>query len=88
MARSWTRAALSAQLGDGAIAHRTPEPMPGILSRAEYWRERAAEARAVADNVVDDGARSAMLQVAAGYDAMAMHKENLDAIAAKKLGLC
>ena len=41
----------------------------------EYWRERADEARALADDMVDEEARLAMLAVAQSYEKIAVRAE-------------
>jgi len=46
-----------------------------LPQNAEHWRERAAEARAVAATLNDPIARAQMLAVAAGYDRMAIRAE-------------
>jgi hypothetical protein len=42
------------------------------LRSAEYWRSRATEARAKADQMRDHDARNTMLGIAHSYDLMAM----------------
>ena len=49
--------------------------MPASIHNPEHWRERAAEARAVADGLADAEARKAMLKIAADYEKLAMRAE-------------
>lgn len=44
-------------------------------SSPEYWRGRAAEARAIADQLDDPEARAAMIAVAEGYEKIAARYE-------------
>jgi hypothetical protein len=45
-------------------------------SRSEqYWRDRAEEARAVAETMTDRQAKRAMLQIAQGYERLAERTE-------------
>jgi hypothetical protein len=55
--------------------------MPRRQSTAEHWRERAEEARSIAETMRDEGARKAMFQVADGYEAMAERVEKREALA-------
>ena len=43
--------------------------------RAAYFRERAAEARAMAEKMSDYGARKTMMEAADLWDGMARHEE-------------
>jgi hypothetical protein len=47
------------------------QPPSTIIYDVQHWRDRAEEARAMADNLADPTAREAMLQVATGYDQLA-----------------
>jgi len=47
------------------------QPPWTIIYDAQHWRDRAEEARAMADYLGDPTAREAMLQVAVGYDQLA-----------------
>jgi hypothetical protein len=40
------------------------------------WRHRAEEARAMADDIRDPGARQTMCRIAEAYDQMAIHAES------------
>ena len=40
---------------------------------AEYWLAQAADARALADEMEDDDAKSLMLMIVAGYEQLAAH---------------
>jgi hypothetical protein len=51
------------------------EPMSSILEIPGYWRSRAAQSRAAADEMEYPGARHSMLGIAAGYDHMALRAE-------------
>ena len=58
----------------------TAEPVSSILVSsileiAGYWRGRAAQSRATADEMEYPGARRAMLGIAAGYEHMARRAE-------------
>ena len=46
-----------------------------VLNDPEHWRQRAEEARAMAEAVGDSGARKTMMGVAAAYDEMAKKAE-------------
>lgn len=43
------------------------------LHDAEHWRNRAEEARVLADTLTDPKAKATMLEIAIGYDTMAEH---------------
>jgi len=47
------------------------QPLPPIVYDIKHWRDRADEARQMADQIADAAAKDAMLQVAAGYDRLA-----------------
>jgi hypothetical protein len=49
------------------------------LNSPEYWRARAEESRAAADQMKDPGARETMLGIAKGFDDMAARIERLRA---------
>ena len=49
--------------------------MPSVFGTAKHWRERAEEARAMADEMTDPQAKAAMRTVAENYDRMAKHAE-------------
>lgn len=54
--------------------------MPEQLG-ADHWRERAKEARRLADQMADEEARSTMLKIAADYEKLAMraaHRRLID----------
>lgn len=51
------------------------EPMSSILEVPGYWRSRAAQSRATADEMEYPGAKCAMLGIAAGYDHLALRAE-------------
>jgi hypothetical protein len=55
--------------------------MSGVagLRSADYWRDRAMEARAKADQMHDRDARNTMLGIAHSYDLMAMRAADRDA---------
>jgi hypothetical protein len=42
-----------------------------LYSDPEHWRERAAEARALADKMTDAVGRQAMIEIAEKYDRLA-----------------
>jgi hypothetical protein len=44
-----------------------------MRSDPEYWRNRADEARAVAGQFEDEGAKRIMLEIAESYDRLARH---------------
>lgn len=45
------------------------------LEDAKYWRKRAQEARAIADNPVDRGAKYLEQEIARGYELLAKFSE-------------
>lgn len=47
------------------------QPLPPIVYDIKHWRDRADEARQMADHITDPAAKDAMLQVADGYDRLA-----------------
>ncbi|HWI27037.1 MAG TPA: hypothetical protein VN668_08700 [Stellaceae bacterium] len=50
--------------------------MPGQLG-AEYWRERAEEARAQADQLQDPDSRKTLLEIAENYEQLAEQAERM-----------
>jgi len=50
------------------------------LPRANYWRQRAEEARTRADGLRDPEAKAAMVNVADMYDAMANRAEERERV--------
>ena len=44
---------------------------PPIIYDARHWRDRAEEARRMAEQIQDPAAQDAMLHVAAGYERLA-----------------
>jgi hypothetical protein len=46
-----------------------------VLNDPAHWRQRAEEARAMAEVISDPGAKQTMLRVAAGYEEMARKAE-------------
>jgi hypothetical protein len=47
-------------------------PVPQAISNdPQHWRKRAAEARAMADQIADPVAKRAMLETAKGYERLA-----------------
>lgn len=51
------------------------EPMSSILEIPGYWRSRAEQSRATADEMEYPGAKRSMLGIAAGYDHLALRAE-------------
>jgi hypothetical protein len=49
--------------------------MPTKYGTPEHWRDRAAEARAQAEQMSDEAARQAMLSVAESYEQIAKRAE-------------
>jgi hypothetical protein len=49
--------------------------MPNAFGSPEHWRHRAAEARAMAEQIIDEQARKAMLDVAESYEKVAQRAE-------------
>lgn len=49
--------------------------MPGQFGTPAHWRERAEEARAMAEDMTDAAARRAMLAVAENYEKIAARAE-------------
>jgi len=52
--------------------------------RAEHWRRRAAECRAVAENLSSPSARLTMLETAAAYEVMAKRAEDRATLAERQ----
>ena len=50
--------------------------MQSVSDSAERWRKLAEEARAVADQLTDPGAKQIMLTIAAGYERLARRAED------------
>jgi hypothetical protein len=48
---------------------------PGLLNNAEHWRERAEEARSVAEALHDPVAKHMMLGIAEPYEKLAQRAE-------------
>jgi len=48
---------------------------PGIIDDPKHWRQRAIEARALADGLSDEISRRMMLQIADDYDKLAERAE-------------
>lgn len=49
--------------------------MPTAFGTPEHWRERAEEARTVADGIIDPEAKRSMLEIAAHYEYIAKRAE-------------
>jgi hypothetical protein len=49
--------------------------MPGLLNNAKHWRERAEEARSVAEGLHDPVAKRMMLGIAETYEMLAQRAE-------------
>lgn len=47
--------------------------MTRILNEPEHWRQRAAEARAIAEQMSSPEAKATMLRIVEGYDKMEQH---------------
>jgi hypothetical protein len=47
--------------------------MPLLYNDPEHWRERATEARAIAEKMTDALGRKAMIEIAENYDRLAGH---------------
>ena len=50
--------------------------MKALINDPKHWQERAAEARAIAEQFKDPEARLYMLQIAHGYDRLAAHAQS------------
>ena len=46
-----------------------------LINDPAHWRDRAEEARRIAEEMVDPDAKRMMLNIAAGYDRLAQHAE-------------
>ena len=46
-----------------------------LINDSEHWRDRAEEARGIAENMADPEANRMMLDIASGYDRLAEHAE-------------
>jgi hypothetical protein len=53
--------------------------MPNVFGTPEHWRDRAQEARAMADNITDPDAKRAMLDIAESYEKIAERAERAEA---------
>jgi hypothetical protein len=49
--------------------------MSDLLNNAQHWRDRAEEARALAEEMRDEFSRQQMLAIAEGYDRLAKRAE-------------
>ena len=58
-----------------------PPAMPTVFNDAPHWKERAEEARVLAEQMTDPEAKRTMLEVAASYDKLA--KRALERLAGK-----
>jgi hypothetical protein len=45
--------------------------MPSSIDNAEHWRDRAREARTLANTITNARVRASMLRIAEGYDRLA-----------------
>jgi DNA polymerase III delta subunit len=62
---------------DGQRALKANEgTRPSILDDPEHWRERAEEARRIANRLSDPASREAMLRIAADYERIAAQAQN------------
>ena len=50
-------------------------PMTATFGTAEHWRERAAEAYAIAEQMNDPDAKRSMLEIAERYESLAKYAE-------------
>ena len=64
---------------DYAYSANRSAAMPPTFGTPEHWRQRAAEARAMAENMTDPQAKRAMLRVADSYEEIAKRVEALAA---------
>ena len=46
-----------------------------LINDPSHWRDRAEEARRIAEDMADKEAQRMMLNIAAGYDRLAQHAE-------------
>jgi molecular chaperone GrpE (heat shock protein) len=56
-----------------------------LISNPNYWRERAEEARTVADQITDPDSKRRMLRVAEDYEQLARRAEKRLQAAADKI---
>jgi hypothetical protein len=54
----------------------TPGLQNALLNDPEHWRQRAEEARAIADGIADPEAKRTMLGIAQGYERLAQRAED------------
>ena len=47
-----------------------------LINSPSHWRDRAEEARRIAEDMADAEAKRMMLDIADGYDRLAQHAEN------------
>lgn len=50
--------------------------IPAVFGSPEHWRERAEEARQVAEHILDEKAKQGMLAVAESYEKLAVRAED------------
>jgi hypothetical protein len=50
-------------------------PMSNLINNAQHWRDRAEEARVIANGMHDEVARRQMFAIADGYDRLAERAE-------------
>ncbi len=53
------------------LGRRGRDPLSDLLQNPKHWRDRAAEARAQAEQIASPDAKKALEQVALGYDRLA-----------------
>ena len=59
-----------------ADPHRYHRAMSmALINDPKHWRERAEEARRIAEDMADQEAKRMMLSIAAGYDRLAQHAD-------------
>jgi hypothetical protein len=52
---------------------KDPNRMTTILDNPAHWIERAEEARTIADEIRDPESKKIMLEIAEGYERLAVH---------------
>ena len=60
-------------MGDQERHHRAMSM--ALINDPRHWRERAEEARRIAEDMADPDAKRMMLIIAAGYDRLAQHAD-------------
>jgi hypothetical protein len=58
--------------GSGSGTRCLDKKKPRLIDDAKHWRDRACEARAVAEGLIDPQSKRIMLDIAEGYERLAL----------------